>query len=79
MKLRWPVYSYQCDECGHRSWSWRKPWYTPQPLTYSQELMINAAHEGIFSKDALALIGKTYEIERDAIYPWSIPDVRNKT
>ena len=47
MRFRWPVRSYECDECGHVTRGLQKPWYTPRPSTVTTSQIIRMS-EGEF-------------------------------
>ena len=39
MKFRWPLRSYECDECGHVTRGLQKPWYRSRPVAPQQEFV----------------------------------------
>ena len=58
MKFRWPIRKSECDECGHVSFYWVKPWYTPRPVGFASVMhnMITYESVPVFSKDAMIII-----------------------
>lgn len=55
MRLRWPLWTDKCDDCGHTLLHLQKPWYTPRPV--DDRWLSDYISEPIFSKDAIVLIG----------------------
>ncbi len=57
--LRWPWFSWRCDECNARHWSWRGFWrYLHDPLGNALPMIINdfnimSEYAGVFSRDGL--------------------------
>ncbi len=60
LRFWWPWFSWRCDECNTRHWSWRGFWYRPSDVasalpTIIAEFSALRDQAGVFSRSGLVI------------------------